>query len=326
MRPMPITRKQATRLIKRLPVNRSVSTATRTGSRVTRMAKAIVKAPSVPAGVDLLKKEKNVGSSYDTDWARSYPARVARVLILNGVLKPIIDLLATPTIHGTDRLADLEGPAIFAANHHSHADTPLMMTAIPEPWRNRLFIGAAADYWFTNRVTSPISALVIGAIPVERTKVSRKAIDQSLELLADEWSMLIFPEGARSPDGWARPFTSGAAFLSSHSGVPVVPVFLQGTNKVLPKGRNIPRPAATTVVFGSPMYANEGEDSRAFAARIQEAVAALGDESATDWWQARRNAASDTTPTLDGPDAVSWRRSWARTSKAKGQRRSWPKV
>jgi 1-acyl-sn-glycerol-3-phosphate acyltransferase len=248
------------------------------------------------------------------------------VLILNGVMKPVVDLLATPTIQGTDRLADVDGPVIFAANHHSHADTPLMMTAIPEPWRNRLFIGAAADYWFTNRVTSPLSALIIGAIPVERTKVSRKAIDQSLELLRDNWSMLIFPEGARSPDGWARPFTSGAAFLSSHSGVPVVPVFLQGTNKVLPKGKSFPRPAHTTVVFGSPMLANDGEDSKAFAARIQEAVAALGDESATDWWQARRNAASDKTPTLDGPDAGAWRRSWARSAKVHGPRRSWPRV
>jgi hypothetical protein len=55
-------------------------------------------------------------------------------------------------------------------------------------------------------------------------------------------------------------------------------------------------------------------------------VAALGDESATDWWQARKNAASEKTPTLDGPDAGVWRRSWARTSKAKGVRRSWPRV
>jgi 1-acyl-sn-glycerol-3-phosphate acyltransferase len=120
------------------------------------MAKAILKSPSVPAGVDLLKKENNVGANYDTEWARSYPARVARVLLLNGVMKPVVDLLATPSIQGTDRLADVDGPVIFAANHHSHADTPLMMTAIPEPWRNRLFIGAAADYWFTNRVTSPL--------------------------------------------------------------------------------------------------------------------------------------------------------------------------
>ena len=326
MRPMPITRKQATRLIKRLPVNRSVSTVARTGSRLTRMTRAIVKTPPVPAGVDLLTKENNIGANYDTDWARSYPARVVRVLLLNGVMRPVVDLLATPAIHGTDRLRDVDGPIIFAANHHSHADTPLMMTAIPEPWRNRLFIGAAADYWFTNRITSPLSALIIGAIPVERTKVSRKAIDQSLALLADDWSMLIFPEGARSPDGWARPFTSGAAFLSSHSGAPVVPVFIQGTNKVLPKGRNLPRPAHTTVVFGAPMHAHDGEDSKAFSKRIQEAVAALGDESATDWWQARRNAATDTTPTLDGPDAGAWRRSWARSAKARGTRRSWPRV
>ncbi|MEX1218729.1 MAG: lysophospholipid acyltransferase family protein [Acidimicrobiales bacterium] len=323
---MPITSKQATRLIKRLPVNRSVSTVARSSSRISRIASAIVKSPPVPAGVALFEKENNVGANYDTDWARSYPARIARVLILNGLMKPVVDLLATPTVHGTDRLNDLDGPVIFAANHHSHVDTPLMMTAIPEPWRNRLFIGAAADYWFTNRITSPLSALAIGAIPVERTKVSRKAIDQSLELLKENWSMLIFPEGARSPDGWARPFTSGAAFLSSHSGVPVVPVYLHGTNKVLPKGKNFPRPARTSVIFGSPMQSADGEDSRAFSARIQSAVAALGDESATNWWQAQKNAAAASTPTLDGPDTGAWRRSWARTSKVKGPRRNWPKV
>jgi hypothetical protein len=118
------------------------------------MAKAILKSPSVPAGVDLLKKENNVGANYDTDWARSYPARVARVLLLNGVMKPVVDLLATPSIQGTDRLTDVDGPVIFAANHHSHADTPLMMTAIPEPWRNRLFIGAAAAATATTAVVA----------------------------------------------------------------------------------------------------------------------------------------------------------------------------
>ena len=323
---MPLSRRQARELLRRLPVNRRVRSKNPTARTPGRIARAVLLPPTVPAGVERPERKRNVGADYDTAWARSYPARFARVAILNAVMKPVIDLLATPTVSGADRLADIDGPVIFAANHRSHADTPLMMTAIPEPWRNRLFIGAAADYWFTNRVTSPLSALIIGAIPVERTKVSRKAIDQSLALLADDWSMLIFPEGARSPDGWARPFTSGAAFLSSHSGAPVVPVFIQGTNKVLPKGKNLPRPAHTTVVFGAPMRAHDGEDSKAFSKRIQEAVAALGDESATDWWQAGRDAATDTTPTLDGPDAGAWRRSWARGAKARGAHRSWPRV
>jgi len=326
MSPMPITRKQAIDLTKRLPINKSVKGFSRAGSRATRMVRAILTTPPVPNGVEKVSKEKNIGANYDTDWARSYPARFARVVVLNALMKPIVDLIATPTIVGTDRLADIDGPVIFAANHHSHADTPLMMTAIPEPWRNRLFIGAAADYWFANRITSPLSALLIGAIPVERQKVSRKAIDQSLELLKEGWSMLIFPEGARSSDGWARPFTSGTAFLSSHTGAPVVPVYLRGTNKVLPKGRNFPRPNPTFVVFGAPMYALEGEDSKTFAARIQDAVAALADETSSDWWQAQLRAATKATPAIEGPALGAWRRSWSQGTNRRDARRKWPNV
>ena len=123
-------------------------------------------------------------------------------------------MLASPTIRGLDRLADLEGPVVFAANHHSHVDTPLMLSAIPEPWRHHIVIGAAADYFFGNRVTAPLSALVIGAIPIERNKVGRKSADDAAALIDDGWSMLIFPEGGRSPDGWGQPFRGGAAYLS----------------------------------------------------------------------------------------------------------------
>ena len=62
-------------------------------------------------------------------------------------IRPTIRLLADPTRHGYDRLADLAdagGPVIFAANHHSHIDTPLLLSVIPEPWQHHLAIGAAA--------------------------------------------------------------------------------------------------------------------------------------------------------------------------------------
>ena len=326
MSPMPITRKQATHLVRRLPVNRTVSTVSRAGASFGRTARAVLSDPPLPAGVERPERTKNVGADYDTEWARTYPARLARYLVLNGVWSPLVDVFAAPVVHGTDRMADVDGPVIFAANHHSHADTPLMMTAIPEPRRNRLFIGAAADYFFANRITSPLSALFIGAIPVERHRVSRTAIDQSLELLRDDWNMLIFPEGARSPDGWGQQFTAGAAFLSSHSGAPIVPVHIMGTDKVLPKGRNFPRMHPTTIMFGEPMWIGEDEDTKTFAARVQDAVSRLADETTTDWWQASRRAASGETPSLQGPDTGSWRRSWAATAKRrKGVWRSWPR-
>lgn len=325
---MPINRSQTTSVMKRLPINRMVAnTVGRSTASVGRIARSVLSEPTVPAGVHIEPRPSTVGANYDTEWARTYPARFARLLVRTLVMKPIVDALASPRIIGAERLADVDGPVIFAANHRSHADTPLMMTAVPEPWRDRLFIGAAADYWFTNRLTSPFSALVIGAIPVERRKVSRTAIDTSLELLGEGWSMLIFPEGARSPDGWAQEFTAGAAFLAIRSGVPIVPVFLIGTDAVWPKGSKLPRRAEATVVFGSPITALPTDDNRSFAARIEHAVAMVADEHSTDWWQARQRAAAGTTPSLQGPPAASWRRAWARTEpRRSGGRRAWPSV
>jgi len=215
---------------------------------------------------------------------------------------------------------------VFAANHHSHLDTPLLLSLIPEPWRHHMIIGAAADYFFGNRVTSTLSALVIGAIPIERAKVNRRSADLAAELIDDGWSMLIFPEGGRSPDGWGQAFRGGAAYLAARCGVPVVPIHVEGTGRILRKGRSIPQPSPTVVTFGWPLRPDEGEDSRRFATRIETAVAELGDEATSDWWQARRRAHDGRTPGLQGPDIGAWRRTWALGDRGPRRRRrpAWP--
>jgi 1-acyl-sn-glycerol-3-phosphate acyltransferase len=218
---------------------------------------------------------------------------------------------------------------IFAGNHHSHLDTPVVLTSIPEPWRYKVFVGAAADYFFRTRLTSAASALVIGAIPIERSKVTRRSADQAAELIADGWSMLIFPEGGRSPDGWGQPFRGGAAYLSSRCDVPVVPLHIEGTAKILRKGAKRPTPAAVRVTYGTPLLPADGESASRYAERIERAVAELADEATTDWWHARQRAAAGTTPPLTGPDAPAWRRAWAlgdRSRKRRRQTRTWPKL
>ena len=174
------------------------------------------------------------------------PGPVARAALVEAVARPAVQALARPQLHGLDRLDPLVeagDPVIFAANHHSHVDTPLLACSVPEPWRHRLFVAAAADYFFRTRVTSVLSALVIGAIPIDRSRVSRRSADRAAGLIEDGWSMLIFPEGGRSPDGWGQPFRGGAAYLALRCGVAVVPVHLQGTGRILRKGRKLPTPA-----------------------------------------------------------------------------------
>ena len=287
-------------------------------------------APTAPAGVETPRTAPRSGPDYDTDWARRTPARVARLALVEAVARPAVAALARPDHRGLDRLtalADEDGPVIFAANHHSHLDTPLLVTSIPEPWRHELFVVAAADYFFRTPVTSALSALALGAVPMERSKVGRRSADQAAALLGDGWSMLIFPEGGRSPDGWGQPFRGGAAYLALRCGVPVVPVHIEGTGRILRKGRKLPSPATTRVTFGAPLRPAPGDDSRRFAATLERTVAALADEATTDWWQARRRAHAGETPALVGPDAPAWRRAWALgdpdRSRAR-RRRRWP--
>jgi 1-acyl-sn-glycerol-3-phosphate acyltransferase len=289
-------------------------------------------APPTPLGQEPVEHKQRSGPGYDTDWARKLPARVGRSLLRDTVVRGVVKALAAPELHGIDRLAALQddgGPVIFVANHHSHVDTPLLQTTIPEPWRERIFVVAAADYFFRNAVTSALSALVIGAVPMERNKIGRGSADRAAGLIGDGWSMLIFPEGGRSPDGWGQPFRGGAAYLALRCGVPVVPIHVHGTRHILRKGKRLPTPAATKVTFGTPLRAGEGDDARRFGAHLEQAVAELADEATSDWWSARRRAHAGTTPTLTGPEATGWRRAWALGDSARKSRRAkrrWPDI
>jgi 1-acyl-sn-glycerol-3-phosphate acyltransferase len=249
--------------------------------------------------------------AYDTSWARRYPARFARVLLTELVTRPAVVAIARPEVEGDDRLAHLREPVIFAANHASHVDTPLLLSVLPEHWRHRTVVAAGADYFFDNRVKAAVSALAINAIPIERLKVSRDSVNRASALLGEGWSLLIFPEGGRSPDGWGQSHTAGAAWLAVRTGRPVVPIHLEGTRDILPRGSARLRPGTTRVTFGRPIRPVEGTDARELATRIEGAIAALADERTTDWYTARRPAADRANPRLTGPPVAAWRRSWA---------------
>jgi 1-acyl-sn-glycerol-3-phosphate acyltransferase len=297
-------------------------------------------APTVPRGVEVPIAEDTLGANFRTGWARTWPARVVRRTVVRAPLALGVRLVADPQILGVDRLADLQRldgdapPLIFVPNHHSHVDTPLMVIAVPKPWGDKLVVAAAADYFFDTRLKGAVAALSLNALPIDRESTGRRSADQIRDLVDDGWSLVIYPEGGRSPDGWGQPFKGGAAYLAGRTGAAVVPVFIDGTGAIFGKGMKRPTPGRSTVVFGHPLRPAEGESTRRFNARIEAAVAALGDEALTDYWTARRRAAAGTSPPLVGPEYTGWRRQWALTEQRRlgsaglrrRQRRPWPKL
>ncbi len=290
----------------------------------------LVDSPATPKGVEPAEANPKAGVYFETAWSRRPWARTIRRASVYGFMKPAIGFYGAPRVIGTDRLDDVEGPVLFAANHHSHADTTLLLATIPGRFREHLAIVAAADYFFPNRLVATASALFLGAIPMERQKLSKLSIENAIEAVKGGCNLLVFPEGGRSPDGWGQKHRPGAAFVAKRTNIPVVPIYLDGTGRILPKGRNWPKRSRCAVVFGQPMHLEPGEDARAFAGRVEARVSELADEFDHGWWSALRRSHEGQTPPLDGPRVAAWRRRWALGSapgtKKQDDKPRWPQI
>jgi 1-acyl-sn-glycerol-3-phosphate acyltransferase len=163
------------------------------------------------------------------------------------------------------------GGRILVANHGSHADTAVLLGALP-PTAKPVF-AAASDYWFDVPVRRFIMTSLAGGLPVRRTESGTYAalLAAVKPALAQGRTVVIYPEGTRTRDGKIGEFRSGALHLARDCGVPIVPVALLGTREVLPKGGHYSR---------SPMEARFGEpiDPTAITpAELRREVVALRD-------------------------------------------------
>jgi len=139
---------------------------------------------------------------------------------------------------------------IVAANHASYVDPPLVGGVFP----GRLRILAKESLFRVPMLGFFIRAL--GAIPVKREdgQKSGAVMKNLLSLLSDGKSVLLFPEGTRSPDGRLKPLEAGVAYLSVKTGVPVLPVYVAGSFKAWPKGKKFPRPSKLSLRAAPPIY------------------------------------------------------------------------
>lgn len=260
---------------------------------------------------------------FPTAWVRSPAGRVARDLIQRGGLRPLLWSQVRPRVHGLDHLDGLVGPVVFVSNHSSHLDAPLVLCSLPQAWRERTAVGAAADYFFDAPWRAAGTALTFNAFPVER-RAGKRVTTMAGELLQQGWNLLLFPEGTRAPDGWLREFRHGAARLCRDQGVAVVPIAVRGSYAAMPRGRSWPKPGRPPVVvrYGPPIHPEPDEPTRALTARLVGGVARLWREEDTSWWASLREAAdghpggdgqepaAGQRPRPNGPDAAEWRRIW----------------
>ncbi|HEY3249311.1 MAG TPA: lysophospholipid acyltransferase family protein [bacterium] len=139
------------------------------------------------------------------------------------------------------------GPFIVAGNHASAIDPPLAGGAIRHRAsymaKDELFAVPVLGAWLRS----------VGVFPVKRGQADRRAIRRSLQVLEQGGVLVMFPEGTRSEDGRLRDPEPGAALIALRTGVPVLPVAVVGSQRILPKNARWPRFAQVVVRIGPPL-------------------------------------------------------------------------
>jgi 1-acyl-sn-glycerol-3-phosphate acyltransferase len=257
-------------------VNPPVMQFRRERSRKRRFLDAARSAPA--RGLDVARAApargrelRKAAAQLDIPWARSWPAGVVRANFMRFVLNPIMDYYAARRATGRERLESLKGPVILVANHASHLDTPVILSALPRRLRKRTVVAAAADYFYRNRVVASLVSLIFNTVPIERRRGGGMSKNGShLDTLLDQgWSVLLYPEGTRSRDGMPGPLRRGAAVLAASHNLTIVPIRVTGTAEAMPPGRfwprrlrdvPVPRRHRIEVSFGEPIKATGDAD------------------------------------------------------------------
>jgi 1-acyl-sn-glycerol-3-phosphate acyltransferase len=214
----------------------------------------------------------------DVPWARSIPAQFVRENFMRFVLDPTMDYYAARRATGREKLSAVKEPVILVANHASHMDTPVILSALPRRLRKRTAVAAAADYFYRNRLIASVVSLIFNTVPIERKGGGGLSKDGShLDSLLDQgWNLLLYPEGTRSRGGAPGRVRRGAAVLASAHNLSIVPIRVTGTAAAMPPGRMWPRRLQGTLLprrhrievsFGEPIPPNG--DTAALIERVQ---------------------------------------------------------
>jgi 1-acyl-sn-glycerol-3-phosphate acyltransferase len=180
-----------------------------------------------------------------------------RRLLLDAIVRPLAHLGLGLSCTGRQHLP-LQGPAIIAANHNSHIDTLVLMSLFPSRLLPKLRPLAAADHFLRDPVSSWFARTIVGIIPLQRdvraaarTSPDSDVLAEAKAALADGAILIVFPEGSRGTPEEMGVFKAGVARLAEACPqAPVVPVYIQGAGRALPRESRLFVPFSVSVIAG----------------------------------------------------------------------------
>lgn len=218
-------------------------------------------------------------------------------IVKNLVLGPILLRVFRPWLKGVENVP-VSGAAILASNHLSFIDSVFLPLVLRRPVvflaKSEYFTGRGFKGWLVRQFF-----LASGQLPIDRSggKASEDALFTGVNVLSEGKLLGIYPEGTRSPDGRIYRGRTGIARMALESGVPVIPVAMIDTEKVMPIGVKIPKVQRIGIVFGSPLdfsrfagYENDRFVLRAITDEIMHELVGLSGQEYVDEYASTRRA------------------------------------
>ena len=164
----------------------------------------------------------------------------------------------------------VRGPLIIAPNHVSYYDPPAVGCGVPQRIRTMAWDALFRIPVFSSAIRS------LGAFPVKLKSAHKSAIQESLKVLRNNECLMMFPEGARSPDGTLQPFQPGMTRLALQTGATVLPVTITGGHKAWPRTCRLPRPGHRILIkYHTPIQVAAVRDRSTLPERMAELNAAV---------------------------------------------------
>jgi 1-acyl-sn-glycerol-3-phosphate acyltransferase len=207
--------------------------------------------------------------------------------VSRAVAGPILHLLWRPEITGDEHIP-ATGGAIVASNHLSLVDSIFLPLVLARP----LTFAAKSEYFTGKRPGQRMAAIYLRAtrqLSVDRadTRAAQETLQAALDLLQGGELFGIYPEGTRSPDGRLYRGRTGVGWLALASGLPVIPVAMIGTDRVLAPGHSVPALHRVGIRVGEPLtfeaYRDQRPAAQARRAITDEVMKAIGGLSGQEY-------------------------------------------
>jgi long-chain acyl-CoA synthetase len=223
-------------------------------------------------------------------WAQRWPVTWIRLAGHYLLMRPIVYVMARPTVEGLANLRGVRGPVLVVCNHLSDVDIGLVKFALPVALRHRVAVATggeelealrspSAEFGFFrrgyNRLKWALAVALLNLFPLPREAGFRESFAFAGESVDRGYSILVFPEGRHAQDGKLLPFRSGVGLLVNNLHLPIVPMRIDGLFEAMQTGRRFAPAGKIKVKIGQPATFESGTDPRVIAAELEKIVAEL---------------------------------------------------